>query len=119
MPRLNFDFHYTCPDIDKNIRDFENDLESEINDIIVDISPKIPQAERLLLAEKYSNSIYKSAEMYFENVRKTNENMREEAEAQIQRLLNQVEELEQQVKELERENAKQDQRIDELENLTT
>lgn len=100
---LDFRYHYTCPDIDKNIRNFESSLESLLSDLFSDICPPIfvNSDEACKIKKDYLKYIADEASMYFENVRTVNSDIRDAAEKVVKEGNDRIEELEYTIKELE------------------
>ena len=114
--RGTFDFGNTCPDIDKNIKDFKTSIQDTIEQIIEECSPMIPSATRKDLAAKWVDNLYRwDAEGVFENVRECNLDMRKEAERQIGSLEDQVSDLQ---NELDDANDQIESLKEELKNVT-
>lgn len=97
---MGLDFHHTCPDIDSNIGGFKEGLIEEIKDIIEDSRLHTEEELKHEYLSVYSEQIYSQLEHYFEGVRKTNEDMRSEADAQIKRLQNELSDKEYEIEEL-------------------
>lgn len=78
-------FHYnnTCPVIDTNINYLKSDIESHLIDMLSDCSPMLEGEQRDVFVKSYVEQIYSSLEYCFEEVRKSNVDMRENAEIQI------------------------------------
>jgi len=103
-----FDYPYTCPAINKEIKKAKAILEELIKSIITRFSPMIPEGHADLLAHQEAENAYHDFEDIFEKTRAINEDMRSEADTQIYRknkeireLENEVESLQLQIKELE------------------
>lgn len=90
---MSFDFRHTCPDIDSNIDQLISEIKDEIEDLIDDVCPLLKGEELEKLKETYANDIYKHVEEYFEGVRKTNVDMRDSAEHQINHLESEIMDL--------------------------
>ncbi len=101
--RNSFDFPYTCPKIDKAINDCKYTLESYLSDYIEDLCPHIPNEEVKRISKDWSEQMYEAISDYFEIVRKTNEEMRDEANRQIAYLENRILALEEEIKSLEKQ----------------
>lgn len=117
---MSFDYGFTCPEIDKNIRSFKDDLGYHLQSIFNDHTEGKTDTEIDHLAQDYARHIYSDAENIFENVRETNEGMRQEAERQIEdlngeieNLKNEIENLENKIENLENENENLEIRIQE------
>ncbi len=106
--RSGFDYPHTCPSIDKNIKWFEDSLKESLKDLILNISPYIPEEVALKLSNERGEEILKEFLNHFEEVRKSNEDMRREAENQIESkdreigdLAGEIRDLEERIKEYE------------------
>jgi len=98
---MALDFGHTCPDIDSNIGDFNEALIDEIKWIIED-SRRHTHEEMVehKVYDTYAGEIYKQLEHYFEGVRSTNEDMRKQADWQINELEDQLEATKDELEEL-------------------
>lgn len=109
---MGFKYAHTCPDIDKGIEDFKSNIEWEIDEMLDKSSPLLQEEPKKEFMKSYIDSIYNNFQNSFESVRKTNEDMRQAAELQI-------EVLEEQLADLEREASSEleslRERINELE----
>lgn len=104
MARKNsFDFPHTCPKIDKAIAEAKLTIKYYLKDYINDLCPYISEEKATELSNHWGETIYNDISDCFENVRKTNEDMRKEADSQIDRLLDEISGLNEQIKELERQ----------------
>src|SRR5690606_29284319 len=93
MGRTTFDYKHTCPQIDKFIDQFQAELSNHLDDLIIQICPILQGTSQLReIREDFETAIYNSAEPCFEGVRETNQEMRKEAEYQIEDLIDEVEE---------------------------
>jgi len=97
---MGLDFGYTCPDIDRGIEAFKNDLKMFINEIIDDICPLLEGDVKYDIVKSYADNIYNEFEDNFEGVRKTNEEMRSQADRQIIELQDEVDELRSKIEDL-------------------
>ena len=89
----SLDFRYTCSEIDQAIESVKNDCRSTIDHHF----PSRSEDER----EEMLQVLIQDITPYFETIRSLNEQMRAQAEYQINNLTTNVEELECQIKELE------------------
>lgn len=96
----SFDYGQTCPDIDKSISEFQSIIVEKLKDLVEEIENE-EDIEDLVV--NYSTDIYEEFEQNFEAVRKTNDDMRKEAEIQISNLKEEVEDLKNKVSSLEYE----------------
>jgi len=116
MSRKNFDYGYTCPDIDKEISNFESTLNDNLIDLISELNPMFSETNKEReYREGWAESIYDSAENCFEKVRETNQDMRKEAEYQIENLIEELEEARRLANYWESEAEEKDRRISDLE----
>ncbi len=89
----NFEYPYTCPDINRHINTFKDKMSDYVDEIIDDLSPLFARTkEAMAYREDCLREIYEFAEDCFEKTRDTNLDMRREAERQIQRLSEELEE---------------------------
>ena len=91
---MGFDFHWTCPDIDKGIAKIRRDLDAGVDEILEEACPLIEQAQRRKLAGDYAETLYGYIEEHIEAIRSTNEKMRREADRQIDKLEERIADLE-------------------------
>jgi polyhydroxyalkanoate synthesis regulator phasin len=101
MRRVDFDFGNTCPIIDKAIKGAQKEIESFVDELLMEASPLLPDKDRKELASKYALHLYRDIEDYFEMTRKSNEEMRDAADKQISDLKDEIADLEYQLKRLE------------------
>lgn len=86
------DFNKTCPGINKAIGNFKSVLDSELDRIVSCMSDRDYSRRDIEdQVEEARKSIAEEARYYFEEVRKTNEQMREAADKQISDLVKQLE----------------------------
>lgn len=90
----SFEFPYTCVDIDKNIAYCKNTIYNYLEDAIYIDSNNMSKREIKEKLDELTNNLYDEISDYFENVRMTNEKMRNEAEKQIDKLYDIIDELE-------------------------
>ena len=80
----NFDYGYTCPDINKEIGNFKSALSDRLDEMIEKLCPIIASTDTARIwRTNWEQIIYNDAESCFENVRDCNSNIRDEAEKQI------------------------------------
>lgn len=94
MRRVNFDYPNTCPKIDSAIGDAKRIIENFLVDLIAEVCPYIPEQEIKKLADDNAAQLYRGLEDAFEEVRTTNEDMRDEADRQIGQLKDELADLE-------------------------
>lgn len=92
---MSLDFGQTCPDIDDHIDKVKQGLKDLFDEVIRDVSPRVPDEIVEEMAGNYADYAWELAEDEFEGVRKTNEYMREAADYQISLLEDQIEDLKQ------------------------
>ena len=115
MAKRSFDYRHTCPDIDLQIRYFKENLSNHLDDLIEELNPMYAGTDKKWeYRESWESIIYDSAENCFEGVRKTNEDMRKEAEYQIENLIDELEEAQRLVKYWESEAEDKDREIESL-----
>lgn len=102
MRRVNFDYGHTCPKIDSAISEAKEQMESFIEDVLMDACGLLPYKTRRELAANYAADLYRKIEDAFENVRSANSDMRDAADDQISDLKDEIESLKAQVSELEK-----------------
>jgi len=114
---MALDYGHTCPDIDRSIERFKNDIANYLESMVDDCCPLLEGEAKEVFVKEYAVRMYNDFELNFEDVRKTNEGMRKEAgrqidyaeerasdaESEITHLNNRIDELEEQVSELESE----------------
>ena len=84
---MGLDYGHTCPDIDKNIGSFKETIEGFLSDFLDDVCPLLNGTEEgNNLIDGYVNSIYDECSNIFEDTRSCNEDMRKEANKQIEEL---------------------------------
>jgi len=116
MAKRSFDYKHTCPDIDLQIRYFKEVLSDKLVDLISELNPMFAETNKEReYREGWVESIYDSAENCFEKVRETNQDMRKEAEYQIENLIEELEEARRLANYWESEAEEKDRRISDLE----
>lgn len=111
---MGFEYSYTCPDIDQGIENYKDDVKQYLSDMLSDSNPLLQGENKENLINEYSEHICNSFSDNFENVRQSNEDMRKEAEHQIEAVEGDLEEAKDLAKELEERNEVLESRIDEL-----
>lgn len=94
MKRVGFDFANTCPRIDKEIAAAQGTIRDFIAEVLDEACPLLPRDLRTDIADKHAGTLYGYLEDCFESVRATNEEMRAEADRQINRLQDEIGDLE-------------------------
>jgi chromosome segregation ATPase len=107
---MGLDFSHTCPKIDKAISEAKDTIIDYLKDYITDLCPYISDEKANELSKDWGTDLYDKISGGFEATRETNEDMRKEAdrqidyaEAEIKDLNARIEELKGQVSELESE----------------
>ena len=98
---MGLDFNHTCPSIDRSINYLKSDISNELDSMIDECCPLWTGDDRDNFIKGYVESLYSALESYFEDVRSTNEDMRKQADTQIDDLENQVHELQSELSDLE------------------
>lgn len=83
---MPFNYSHTCPDIDREIARAKENIEYFLNATVEELCPMFASVEdekNEWVAEN-TKMLYEDLEGCFEAVRKTNEDMRSEAEKQIE-----------------------------------
>lgn len=111
----SFDYKYTCPEIDKQITMFKDSLSDNLLDLISELNPMFADTDKEQdYREAWVDTIYSIAEECFEGVRKTNEDMRKEAEYQIEHIAEERDEYERLKNHWESESEEKDKQIEDL-----
>lgn len=100
---MSLDFSHTCPKIDKAISEAKDTIEVYLNDIIKDLCPYVTDEKTNELSKDWGANLYNQISDIFENVRETNEDMRKQADYQINELESIISDLKEEVAELERQ----------------
>ena len=108
----SFDFGYTCPSIDKDIEYIKYTLVDCVESFIDELCPLMPSSYQKELSEVHGKVFYEQIEDYVENIRKTNEEMREAATTQIDSM---TEDYKEQIEVLKEEISSLEKQIDEHE----
>lgn len=80
---MPFEYPWSCPSIDREIENAKAQLQDQISDLLNDACPFMAQMTVTEKSKQYVDRFYSAVEDCFEAVRKTNSDMREEAERQI------------------------------------
>lgn len=119
---MGLDFNYTCGNIDSNIKDFKSVIEDCIDDILHDACPLFSGAEKTKFIQSQVEKIYNDCENIFEELRKCNSDMRDQAELQISELEDNLDnityerdELQKKVDTLENDLSESESRCEKLE----
>lgn len=97
---MGLDYKYTCPDIDRNIKTFKNDISNHLESMLDECCPLLNGKVKEDFIKEYINYIYDDFEQNFEDVRKINEDMRKEADKQIEYAKERVSDIESEITEL-------------------
>ena len=109
------DYDYTCPDIDKNINELKDIFKESIKELLIRFrDEKFDNEDVDEISEDCASDLYSDFEDYFENVRKTNEDLRNAANDQIYTLKGSIETLEYEIEEKENEIETLNINIDQL-----
>src|SRR5574343_445081 len=115
MARNNegFEYPYTCPTIDKCIDECEDIILYNIERFLC--SNFSSESYNIIeLSKELSDSIYEKISYCFENVRETNEKMRNAADKQIIHLNDEINDLNYKIENLEDEKYHLENKIDDL-----
>lgn len=84
----HFSYSFTCPEIDKNIRYFQSELSDILDSAVKELNPLFySSVDSTHFLKDLEDSIYSSAETYFENVRDCNSTMRDEVEKVVEEIV--------------------------------
>lgn len=100
---MSFNYQYTCPTVDKNIESFKDTVKDRLSEMLDEACPLLEGVAKSKFIEGYSDTIYQDVEPLFEDVRKTNSNMREEAERQIDVLNDIISDKDEEIQNLQEE----------------
>lgn len=98
---MGLDFSHTCPKIDKEIDRVKSTIEDHLEDYIKQLCPLMSMDTVYELRSQWTKEMYDNIESAFETVRETNEEMRKQADYQIDRLESEIDDLKLEIKELE------------------
>lgn len=99
---MGFDYGYTCPDIDRNISKFKEELKYFLEGVFEELCPVAVDTEVMVnWVQSNVEHFYSIAEDVFEDVRSINEDMRKAADDQIEHLEEQVSDLKYEITMLE------------------
>lgn len=113
---MSLDHHNTCPEIDEAIKDFKGCAESVLIDMLDECCPLWNGSDRDDFVKDRVNELYQDSENIFENVRKSNSEMRKAADYQIDKLEEKIDQHENTIQELESEIESKDSEISDIEN---
>ena len=111
----HFSYSFTCPEIDKNIRYFQSELSSTLDSAVKELNPLFySSADSTHFLKDLEDSIYSSAEHYFENVRDCNSTMRDEVEKVVEEIVEECDEYKRLSEFWEDEAIEKDKQIEDL-----
>lgn len=113
---MSFDHPHTCPDINKAIESFEDTCKNYLIDILSDACPLLEGEAKNNIVKRYIEYICNETIDIFEDVRKTNSDIRDEAEKQIDAIDTENRDLKDEIEDLYRQLEEKYQEINELEN---
>lgn len=118
----HFSYSFTCPEIDKNIRHFQSELSYILDNAVKELNPLFySSVDSTHFLKDLEDSVYSSAETYFENVRDCNSTMRDEVEKVVEEIVEERDEYKRLSEVLEDESIEKDKQIEalkeEIENL--
>ncbi len=101
---MSLDYGYTCSIIDDNEKDLKAEIESALINIINEFCPYVDETDKQVVMEinNRTERLYDTISYLFENVRRTNEEMREQANRQISELENKIDEYKEDISDLEK-----------------
>ena len=98
---MALDFGHTCPDIDKEIENIKEMFYSSIEGLLQQYNGvELSESDIKDIANDYKYNLYYDVEHCFEGVRRTNEQMRKEADCQIDNLSQEVNNLNNNIEDL-------------------
>lgn len=100
---MGLDFSHTCPKIDKAISSAKDTIQAYLKDYIIELSPYVSEDKADELSTDWAEQIYNEISDCFELVRETNEDMRKQADSQIDNLEGEVSELKSEIDDLSRQ----------------
>ena len=98
---MAFDYGHTCPDINDGIENTKDNIEAQIVNLIDEISPLFDGQKKDEFVKGYVQDIYSDLEHSFEGVRSSNEDMRKEADYQIDNLSDELEQCKDEISDLQ------------------
>lgn len=112
---MGLDYGWTCPDIDRGVDQFKNDIEGYLADMIDECCPMLEGEQKDKFIKGYVDSMYDNFECNFEDVRKANEDMRKEADNQIDRLESEIEDMKSELEDRDSQITDLEGQVSELE----
>ena len=113
---MGLDYNHTCPDINNSIQGFKDEIYFQLDSLLDLACPLLEGDKKKEFINNYVDEIYDSFENNFENVRKTNEDMRREADRQIENAESELYNANEEIKYLNKQISELEERISELEN---
>lgn len=111
----HFSYSFTCPEIDKNIRHFQSELSDILDSAVKELNPLFySSVDSVDFLKDLEDSIYSSAETYFENVRDCNSTMRDEVEKVVEEIVEERDEYKRLSEFWEDEAREKDKQIEDL-----
>ena len=111
----HFSYSFTCPEIDKNIKHFQSELSSALDSAVKELNPLFySSVDSTHFLKDLEDSIYSSAETYFENVRDCNSTMRDEVEKVVEEIVEECDEYKRLSEFWEEEAIEKDKQIEDL-----
>jgi len=101
---MSFKYPHTCPKIDKEIERAKDSIISSLEDYCLELCPFLTVEKLRELSKKWGSDLYDQISGAFESTRESNEDMRKEAEHQIENLKLRIEELEKEIDDLENQS---------------
>ncbi|HSE99741.1 MAG TPA: hypothetical protein VLA48_02505 [Nitrososphaeraceae archaeon] len=112
----NFYYPHTCPKIDKNIKNFQNDLEKNLTDLVEELNPMFFNTlDGYKFIETWNTIIYELAEPCFEDTRQSNSDMRDAVQSTIDDIIEERDEYKRLTELWESEADEKDNQIRDLE----
>ena len=111
----HFSYKFTCAEIDKNIKHFQSELSSALDSAVKELNPLFySSVDSTHFLKDLEDSIYSSAETYFENVRDCNSTMRDEVEKVVEEIVEECDEYKRLSEFWEDEAGEKDKQIEDL-----
>lgn len=102
---MGFEYNYTCPEIDKEINSAKDKIKDNLILMLEVSCPLLKGYDLDVFVDNWTHGIYADLSECFESVRKTNEDMRIQAEKQIESLESSLEDAEDTIQQLELDTA--------------
>ena len=98
---MGLDYSHTCPDIDRAIAEAKDTIHDHLIDVAGECSPLLEGNQLEYCIKSWTEALYGELEDCFEATRKTNEDMRKEADRQIDDLVDEIDALKDEIRESE------------------